>query len=301
MRIKLEQGSEEWFKFRKDKIGGSDIPAIMGVSPHKTRTALMQEKLGKETQLTDYTRNLFKKGHEVEEMVRNSIAMKFEPAVFVHDQNDRLIASLDGISESGEHVLEVKYTTSRETFESVRSGDIPPHFKAQCVWNCAISKASSTLLVVVYAGISHSVWIQFDQSQFEEMKLEAERFLSDLDSLKSEGVSLVEVKEIDVLETDRIYQLKLKMKQLDEALKILKEEHDTLASALLEKYKARKIESAQISIQVVTRAGAIDYSKVPELKGVNLEQYRKKDSKSIRVDIRQLQTNEQQTKELTHE
>lgn len=45
--LNLLQNTQEWEKFRLQKIGASDAPIIMGVSPWKTPFQLWLEKQGK--------------------------------------------------------------------------------------------------------------------------------------------------------------------------------------------------------------------------------------------------------------
>ncbi len=41
--IKAEQRSEEWLKLRREGLGASDIPAVLGISPYKTPYQLWAE------------------------------------------------------------------------------------------------------------------------------------------------------------------------------------------------------------------------------------------------------------------
>ena len=43
--VNLEQNSEAWLDWRKTGIGSSDAPAILGISPWKTRRELWEEKV----------------------------------------------------------------------------------------------------------------------------------------------------------------------------------------------------------------------------------------------------------------
>lgn len=47
--LNLLQNTQEWEKFRLQKIGASDAPIIMGVSPWKTPFQLWLEKTGQIT------------------------------------------------------------------------------------------------------------------------------------------------------------------------------------------------------------------------------------------------------------
>ena len=42
----LQQNTNEWLEFRRNKIGSSDAPIIMGKSPWKTPHQLWEEKMG---------------------------------------------------------------------------------------------------------------------------------------------------------------------------------------------------------------------------------------------------------------
>ena len=42
--IDIEQGSKEWHDFRAKHFTASDAPAMLGVSPYKTRIELLKEK-----------------------------------------------------------------------------------------------------------------------------------------------------------------------------------------------------------------------------------------------------------------
>jgi len=42
----LRQNTPEWLEVRKTKLGASDAPAILGISPYKTAYQLFLEKMG---------------------------------------------------------------------------------------------------------------------------------------------------------------------------------------------------------------------------------------------------------------
>ena len=42
--ITLQQGSAAWHAHRATALNGSDAPAMLGISPYKTRAALVQER-----------------------------------------------------------------------------------------------------------------------------------------------------------------------------------------------------------------------------------------------------------------
>lgn len=94
-------------------IGGSDIPAVMGISPFVTRMDLLKYKLGiaenefKGNEFTEY-------GNELEPKIRdyiNSLGYDFQPDYIEesHEPLDRYYHA-DGFDDETETVLEIKTT-----------------------------------------------------------------------------------------------------------------------------------------------------------------------------------------------
>jgi len=125
------QGSGSWLKFRQNKIGASDAPIIMGVSPYNTPHGLMRDKLGLNTNqnaVKGKTSNwAIDRGNRWEPMARaryeliNDIPM--EPAVLVHPEHGFLMASLDGWNADQKRVLEIKIPGA-EVFNQCLAGKV---------------------------------------------------------------------------------------------------------------------------------------------------------------------------------
>lgn len=102
----------------RDKyIGGSDMPAVMGISPYKTRFELLQEKAGLRRQ--EFTGNAYTEyGHTMESVIRDYIneTWRFNFKVDMCIQ-DRLRYHADGVDLGQNSVLEVK--TTSEIFPNV--------------------------------------------------------------------------------------------------------------------------------------------------------------------------------------
>src|SRR5689334_6309347 len=128
----LLQNTSEWLEMRRNKIGASDAPVIMGVSPWKTPFQLWEEKLGigKEKETTASMR----RGIDMEEEARQ----KFEeltghivfPKVMFHPDYEYLMASLDGIDMDHKVAVEIK-CPGREDHECAMDGVVPEKYKPQ--------------------------------------------------------------------------------------------------------------------------------------------------------------------------
>ena len=105
----LIQQSNEWLELRKNKIGASDAPVIMHVSPWKTPYQLWEEKLGlKES----FSSSAMKRGLEMEESARKAFeketGLVVFPQVLFHKEHEWMMASLDGIDIEGKNIVEIK-------------------------------------------------------------------------------------------------------------------------------------------------------------------------------------------------
>ncbi len=104
------QGSKEWHEIRRNHIGASDAPVIMGVSPWKKPIDLWKEKLG----LTppQKTTGPMIYGKQTEEIARDWFNKKierfFQPEVHFHSEIKFLMASLDGFCEIYHESLEIE-------------------------------------------------------------------------------------------------------------------------------------------------------------------------------------------------
>ena len=120
--IPQEQRSESWLKYRKNRIGGSDAPAIMGVSPYCTRLKLWERKKGiaPEQPMNSRMQRGVDQESEALEWLTMTTGQTFKPAVFAYEENDRLMASLDGINDAADVIVEIK--CSQAIFDKAKKG-----------------------------------------------------------------------------------------------------------------------------------------------------------------------------------
>jgi putative phage-type endonuclease len=124
------QQTNEWLDFRRGKLSASKAPVILGASPYATPYQLFEEELGlRETQKsTPY----MQKGLDCEAEARDWFLMEtgihVSPSVEVHPDNPLFIASLDGISEKRDTIVEIK-NNNKNFHDMAHSGKIPDfHF-----------------------------------------------------------------------------------------------------------------------------------------------------------------------------
>ncbi len=140
--INLEQGSQEWLDYRKKKVMATDIPVILGSNPWKKKLELWEEKLGLRppTQMNDAMR----RGQKLEPIARKLacelIGIDFRPVVIESTKYPWLAASLDGISELGRYILEIKCTKLKTHLEAIEQC-FPKYYQDQVYTQLEVSQA----------------------------------------------------------------------------------------------------------------------------------------------------------------
>lgn len=112
---------DEWLKYRRKGIGGSDAAAVLGISPFMTARDLYYDKLGISAQSDEENWVAKEIGHLLEPLVasiferRTGLKVYQRKVMFQHPQYPWMLADLDylvELPEGGTAILECKTTTS---------------------------------------------------------------------------------------------------------------------------------------------------------------------------------------------
>jgi len=227
----MEQGSKEWLDLRKSKIGSSDIPVIMGISPWKTAYKLWLEKTNriKEGEATFF----MKRGKEEEEMVRSMYtgmtSIDVIPSIKFHKEVDWAMASLDGLTLNGEHLVEIK-VVSKGSYESIKRKGIPDYYLAQMQWQLLVSDAATADFFAYCADDGRTVLLKVvpDLEFQKEMLEKASEFYDCLINdypppISEKDYVLVDSEEM-ISASKEYRKVKEEQKSLDEKEKIIKQQ-----------------------------------------------------------------------------
>ncbi len=138
--INLQQGTDDWHAWRRQGIGASDAPTIMGENPWKKREELLIEKQQGKVPPQTY---VMRRGHQLEPEARREyetiLNRKVVPQCIQSTVHGWLIASVDGLSADGGVVVEIKCGKSAYSYSST-TGKVPQYYYAQLQHILAVTK-----------------------------------------------------------------------------------------------------------------------------------------------------------------
>lgn len=142
-RLELEQGSALWHSYRQSHIMATSASIILGTNPFKTELDLWEEMVGLRPALKPNV--AMERGTKLEpearKLANSVIGIEFEPYVFESDTFNWMAASLDGISECGNFILEIK-CPNEKTHEMSLNEVIPEYYKAQIQHQLSVTNAN---------------------------------------------------------------------------------------------------------------------------------------------------------------
>lgn len=276
--VEIEQGTQEWLALRKTKITATDACVIMGASHWKTRIQLYNEKLSDDAPMPPNAR--MQRGIDLEPVARDLFTLHtgiiVRPRVIVKDW---AMASLDGISEDGSCIVEIKCPGDKD-HAIAASGKVPDHYYPQLQHQMYVCDVDS-MYYFSFDGVDGvAVKVKRDDEYVARMLQEEMLFYHCLTTQTPP-----EPEEGDYIERDdEIWQECVsKWKSVTESIKELEKQEEDLRKDLIFLSGESNTKGAGISLCQVRRKGNVEYSKIPELRGVDLDQYRKGSTNSWRI------------------
>lgn len=276
-RIDITQGTPEWLAWRGNRIGGSDAPVIMGVDPYRTKYQLFQEKtVGLQRQATPAMERGKAMEDEVRQIVKKTHYLDFKPVCFESVEFPWMIASLDGFDERNKIVLEIK-CPKLETVLNVKAGDIPDGYVIQIVHNMIVAGANEGILSVYHpeVGCIDTVILRDEEESRKLIEEEKMFFYNHIEPWVAPEITARDKEKNQM--NDQIWRaLEQEYSSLDRDEKMLKIKKEEVRKKLIELCDGESSEGSLVSVALQSQKGAIDYEAIPELKNVDIEQYRGK-------------------------
>ncbi len=167
--IPLEQGSESWLEYRREHIMASMAPVIMGVSPYQTRLELYNNIINKVEQKQNPAMRMgSEREKEAREWMEKQFDVKFSPCVVESDEFPWMAASLDGMSESGQTIIEIKWN-NKESHAMALIGNVPVHHMTQLQHQMAVCNLFTVWYVSCHGDHKHCFLLHRDKDYIDKM------------------------------------------------------------------------------------------------------------------------------------
>lgn len=285
----LVQQTDEWLELRKNKIGASDAPIIMGVSPWKTELQLWEEKVGIRNSPTTY---VMERGHRLEPAARQRLqdetGIEFFPKVVFHPKIDWMMASLDCIDEKSQTIGEIK-CPGKEDHALAKSGKIPDKYYPQLQHQMEVCGLDVALYFSYYVSPENEIDTQLVEcrrnTQYLKSMMEKEdRFIN---QYVQNFIAPPETERDLELRSDETWKslasewlhIRKSILQLERFEKREKELRDLLVHAS----NGKNCVGGGIKLTRSVRKGNIDYPKITDTLGIDVEPYRKEPVECWRI------------------
>lgn len=277
----MEQRTPEWHKARVGKITGSSAGAILGLDPYRDADdvlrAMVRAYHGAEPEFTGNVATEYGARNEENALWEYELDMEIRPAscCFILHENGWLGASPDGlIGHDG--VLEIKcpYGIRDQEQPVFKTIEEQPHYHAQMqVEMFCTGRAWCHFYQWAPNGTTHDV-VRRDNDWLDKNlpKLEAfyQRYLSEIENPDHLAPKRVEIESATMAKVLEEYD------ELQDAIDQATARRKEILQQIIEAAKEKDALVCGRKLTKVERKGAVDYGKIPELKAVDLEKYRKK-------------------------
>lgn len=270
----MKQGTEEWLEWRKDKIGASDASIIMGVGFITPYQLWLRKKGIVEEPPPSYP---MKYGVEMEPKIREEFYRMTDisvmPKCCVHPEYDWMVASLDGMSADGKKAVEIKaHLSSKDYYYAYNNKKPPEKYYPQLQHQMAVTGLEWMYYICFYQGQHCLLEVERDDEYIEKMIEEEKKFF---DCLEKDLPPALTDKDKEYRSDEEWRDYQGQWRVIVEQMEILQKKKDALREKIIASCNSDAVEGLGLSVSKSWPRGRIDYSKVEELKGVDLEKYRK--------------------------
>ena len=281
--VQLCQGSEAWHAHRRGLRNASETPAVLGISPWVTPYQLWLLKTGRAEPESNAA---MRRGTALEPQARSAYedhtGLVMQPLVL---QDGLYSASLDGMTLAGDLIVEIKVPYKGQgsaLWQSVEGGEVPAYYVAQVQHQLMVSGAALAHLWVFDGchGLLHE--IEPDLTEFERIGQAWDAFAVFLDTDTPPPLTEADSRRRDDPDWESAAKAYMDAKTEAEnaAARV-----DATRAVLVGLATHPKETGGGVTVTRFWKAGSVDYKKVVELKGVDLEQYRGKAREEVRVSI----------------
>lgn len=172
---------EEWLRYRKCGIGGSDVAAILGISKWNSAISLWLDKTNQTNEPVEENEAM-QWGTIMEPIIRNHFAevtgktVVEVKAMLQHPEHPFMLADVDGLTtddEGNPAILEIK--TASEYKRSEWENDIPSYYLTQVQHYLCVTGVQKAYVAVLIGGNSFKVYEVDADAEIQSMLIAVEK------------------------------------------------------------------------------------------------------------------------------
>ena len=282
--IELEQGSQEWLSWRKTVITATDCSCILGNNPWTTAYKCWQRKLGLiEEQASSAA---MERGKALEPEARAQFIERYGlnmiPVVVESAEFDFLGASLDGISDDGRALLEIKCGGTK-LHQMALNQEIPQYYLDQIQHQLLVTGAERCFYYS-YDGTNGICIEVLPNPEFKATFMPKAREFWKCVAF-NEPPPLQDSDYKDMSGEPQWKGFAGEYRKLCEQIKNLEDIKDSYRKELLKLSGDQNCFGGGVRVMKTTMRGRVDYDAIPEIKGIDLDQYRKNSSSTWKILI----------------
>ena len=226
-----------------------------------------------------------RRGRELERLARRiyeqEVGIQMEPLCLVHDQLEWMRASLDGLSFDGSTVLEIKCPMNTRDHSAAKQGNVPPQYYAQLQHELEVSRAEEDHYWSFDGSAGSLVRVRSDREYLKRL-LDAEAAFWQLvrENVWPEPAG----GELDPSADPKWRHVALRYREAKVGWRRQQPKSTSCARYSEPRDRAQDLWFRHRALEKLPK-GAVDYAAIPELRGVNLETYRKTPVPVVRINF----------------
>jgi len=271
MIVDLQQNTPEWLAFRSGKIGASDAPIVMGVSPWTTPYQLWERKL----KLVPEKEKTFQmqRGHDLEDAAlkcfNELMWSSLKPKVVLHKYCEWMMASLDGF-DGDKLAVEIK-CPGREDHLIALSNRIPDKYFPQLQHQLLCADLQSMWYYSFDGNTGCAVFVPADEQYQNEMLNKELEFYK---CMKEFTPPLMTERDYQIKKNPEFMEVVAQYKSVKKNLRQCEDLEKELRGQLVEAVCGQNTITTGLKISRSIRKCGVNYEMIPELDGIDLDQYR---------------------------
>lgn len=285
----LKQGSPEWHAFRSGGIGGSEIATVIGVNPYETAYKLWQYKTGLK-EAPDISENYaVKRGQTLEpkarELVNAQLNKNFVPCIFQSDTVNYMKYSSDGYDEETNELLEIKCLGDKNHTIVCETNQPLDYYMPQLQWALMITGATCIYFVSYCPTFPQPlkiIQVAHDLPMQDMLKIESAKFWQMVETKTPPELTDKDFLDVSCEEFGKLAD---QYRQANAEIKLAESKLEKLKAEIKKFSAGRNIIGNGLKVFTSLRKGNVDYSKIEQLKEIDLEKYRKAPSEVLYIKI----------------